>query len=251
MKWPTCFVWWSKRRPKPNGALKGDLGSRILSDWRSFGFRHSTRYASAWPGRRGSLARHGDCLPFTRLRGLEAREYTPAMPRCLLWEQELRSQERALAIVGRSWDDRDMTAGQTFSVCGGVCMRVLAVMLVLGIVTAPVPLNAFTGPSADNRSEKSCGSCECDPHGHLDRRSPGEPEASSFLRQSRPGIPVDEPCCPDGCNHCSSLCCAGVTMGIAPSVASVDFLFAASPVPAAGTAVSSIELTDVFHPPRT
>ena len=126
------------------------------------------------------------------------------------------------------------------------------VMLVLGIMTAHVPLPVLARmPTDDCESVESCGACECDPDGPVAGQGySGEPEAASSLKHSEPNTPDDEPCCPDGCNHCSLPCCGGVTLRIAPLIISPDFPGSAFIVPIASGILSTIEVTDVFHPPR-
>ena len=125
------------------------------------------------------------------------------------------------------------------------------VVLVLGIMTAHVPFPVLARKSSDDcdRSE-SCGACERDPNGFVARQvSSGEPEAASLLKHSARESPDGEPCCPNGCTHCALPCCGSVLV-IAPSAASQDFPSATSIAPVAISIFSTIEITDVFHPPR-
>ena len=126
------------------------------------------------------------------------------------------------------------------------------VMLVLGIMTAHVPLPVLARmPTDDCNSVESCGTCQCDPDGPVARQgSSGEPEAASSLKHSEPETPDDEPCCPDGCNYCSLPCCGDGTLGIAAPTTLPDFPVATSIVLIASGTLSTIEATDVFHPPR-
>ena len=107
------------------------------------------------------------------------------------------------------------------------------VVLVLGIMTAHVPFPVLARKSSDDcdRSE-SCGACERDPNGFVARQ-----------------VSSGEPCCPNGCTHCALPCCGSVLV-IAPSATSQDFPSATSIAPVAISIFSTIEITDVFHPPR-
>ena len=125
-------------------------------------------------------------------------------------------------------------------------------MLVLGIMTAHVPLPVSASKPTDDRdSVESCGTCKCDLDGPVARQGfSGKREAAAPLKHSGPENPDDEPCCPDGCSQCSLPCCGGVTLGIAPPITSLDFPSAASIVSIASGIFSTIEVTNVFHPPR-
>jgi hypothetical protein len=125
------------------------------------------------------------------------------------------------------------------------------VMLVLGIMTVHVPLPILARmPTDDCDSVEACGTCQCDPDGPVARQGSSEKlEAALSLKHSEPEIPDDEPCYHDGCDHCSLPCCGGGTVGIVPPTTSPDFPAAASVVPIASGTLSTIEVTDVFHPP--
>jgi len=126
------------------------------------------------------------------------------------------------------------------------------VVLVLGIMTAHVPLPVLARmPAADCDSSESCEACENNPNKTIARQvSSGKPAVAAPLENSDPETPDDEPCCPDGCNHCSLPCCGGEPVAIAPSTTSTDVPAAASIAPIASGILSTIEITDVFHPPR-
>ena len=134
----------------------------------------------------------------------------------------------------------------------GLCTSGLMVVLVLGIMAAHVPLPVLACmPAADCDSSESCKACENNPNKTIARQvSSGKPAVAAPLENSDPETPDDEPCCRDRCNHCSLPCCGDVLVANAPSTTSTDVPAAASIVPIASGTFSTIELADVFHPPR-
>ena len=132
-------------------------------------------------------------------------------------------------------------------------MKGLMVMLVIGIMTAHVPLLVLARmPADDCAGVESCGTCQCDSDAPVaGQGSPGEPGVASSLKHPEPEIPDEEPCCADVCNHCSLPCCGGVTLSIAPPTTLSDFPVTASTVTIANNTFTTIEVTDVFRPPRS
>lgn len=146
--------------------------------------------------------------------------------------------------------------------------RFVALWLAFVVLSTYTPFLVLARPSADpcESSQQPCGSCgpdscelptqlsnTCNYEGdscakRCEQRGPEQqgPEQQGPQQQ----CPNDEPCCPNGCQHCPLPCCGGM-----PLVHDLDRIIvylteAVSLLPYPDKIPPPIEPSGIFHPPR-
>jgi hypothetical protein len=133
----------------------------------------------------------------------------------------------------------------------GPC-RTAALALVFGLLAMLGPAPAFALPlDAPADASGCCDSCEA---GSPDQVATSD--VSFMVRvvsragQSEDGAPNNEPCCPDGCTHCSLPCCGQVLSAHDPLTLTAGFPHAGFLAMSQDNAPLSVDPLDVTHPPR-
>jgi hypothetical protein len=129
--------------------------------------------------------------------------------------------------------------------------RILASTLAVSLLAMHIPFPVLARPTATPRDgAPSCGSRDCEracARVQPEEAGPSAPSPAQSREDSRGG----DPCCPNGCKHCSLPCCDGMPAAVLSysiTVAQVPVFHATGPP---GTPLSPIEPEEVFHPPRS
>lgn len=107
--------------------------------------------------------------------------------------------------------------------------------MAIALAVATVPSQAVISTGVDAKVDACCTQCN---------------EDASHAADTTTGSPDDHDGCPSGCQGCFLPCCTGIVMFYNSSVALLQDLISLGSVDQHHDSFSSVNLREIFHPPR-
>jgi hypothetical protein len=130
--------------------------------------------------------------------------------------------------------------------------RVVTLVLVFGLLAMLAPAPAFALPS--NAPTDASGCCESCEDGSAEQVAASDVSyvGGVVSRADQPDeeAPDDQPCCPNGCTHCSLPCCGQVLSVHDPLALTAGFPPAEFLAASQSSVPLSVDPLDVTRPPR-